>query len=441
MATDDPRPGPLKTPVLRRQLWYLPVLGAGMALLMLRVLLMARLLDVPGFARYSMGLVVATVFCMLGALGLYPLLQRDMPIQLAHGRRRRALLLLAQALLVAAACAALGMLGALLPRAIAGLSGIAFAVAVFNGLSQQAFLVATTESRSAGEPLRYAWQNFGRAVAIVVASAIVAGTTGSPSLVLGVEAVLSLAVSLAIVRRAARRAHLPLALLWRAAARRLSLAPWHTALVFLGISVVASLLTNADRWLGAELLAVEAFGQYAFAATALVLAQAVQSMVSAAVFPMVARRFARAGLVPAFRLAAGTSLGLLAAAAAASVPAYFAAAWAIARWYPAYQASIALLPVLLAVCCLRVSDFWSAFLAASRHERLLLALHSTVALVACGGWLAWAAHSGTVDAPAIAWLALLLTAGSYIAALLASAWSRRAAVPARAAVAFDPSAP
>ncbi|MEJ8837047.1 lipopolysaccharide biosynthesis protein [Ramlibacter sp. AN1133] len=440
MATDET--GAVKTPAMRRQLWYLPVLGAGMALLMLRVLLMARLLDVPGFARYSMGLVVATVFCMLGALGLYPLLQREMPIQLAHGQRRRALLLLAQALLVATGCALVGMLAALLPRAIAGLSGIAFAVAVLNGLSQQAFLVATTESRSAGEPLRYAWQNFGRAVAIVVASGLVAEWTGSPNLVLGVEAALSLAVSFAIVRRAARRARLPLGLLWRAGAARLGRAPWHTALVFLGISIVASLLTNADRWIGAELLAVDGFAQYAFAGTALVLAQAVQSMVSAAVYPLVARRFATAGLASAFRLAATTSLGLLAAAAAASVPVYFAAAWAIARWYPAYQASTALLPVLLAVCCLRVSDFWSAFLAASRHERLLLALHLAVAIVGCGAWLAWAARSGLkVDPQAIAWLALVLGTGSYASALIASAWIRRAAPPVPAVVALDPSAP
>jgi O-antigen/teichoic acid export membrane protein len=235
---------------------------------------------------------------------------------------------------------------------------------------------------------------------------------------------------------------MPLALLWRAGARRLAQAPWHTAVVFLGISVVASLLTNADRWFGAELLAVEGFGQYAFAGTALVLAQAVQSMVSAAVYPMVARRFATEGLAPAFRLAAGTSLGLLAASGAASVPVYFAAAWAIARWYPAYQASVALLPVLLAVCCLRVSDFWSAFLAASRHERLLLALHLAVAVAGCSLWLAWAAHAGMkVDAQAIAWLALLLGAGGYISALVASAWCRRAAAPAPAGVAFDPSAP
>jgi hypothetical protein len=177
-------------------------------------------------------------------------------------------------------------------------------------------------------------------------------------------------------------------------------------------------------------------------ATALVLAQAVQSMVSAAVYPMVARRFATAGLAPAFRLAASTSLGLLAAAAAASVPVYFAAAWAIARWYPAYQEAVALLPVLLAVCCLRVSDFWSAFLAASRHERLLLALHLAVAVAGCALWLAWAARTGMkVDARAIAWLALLLSAGGYISALLASAWSRRAAVPTPSAGAFDPFAP
>ncbi len=413
-----------------RQLWYFPVLGAGMALLMLRVLLMARLLDVPAFGRYSMGLVVATAFCMVGALGLYPLLQRDMPIQLAHGRRRRGLVLLGQALLVATACGLVAALGALLPRAIAGLSGAAFAVAVLNGLSQQVFLVATTESRSAGEPLRYAWQNFGRAAAIVAASGVVAATTGSPVLVLGVEAVLSLAVTVAIVQRATRRACMSAAVLWRAGAGRLARLPWHTAVVFLGISMVATLLANADRWLGAELLPVEGFAQYAFAGTALVLAQAVQSMVSAAVYPMVARRFATAGRDPAFRLAASTSLGLLAAAAAASVPAYFAAAWAIEHWYPTYRAATGLLPILLAACCLRVSDFWSAFLAASRHERLLLALQCVVALVACGAWLAWAASAGAaVNALAIAWLALLLSGGSYVAALLASVCCRRDEAP------------
>lgn len=427
---------------LRAQLWYLPVLGTGMALLLLRVLLMARLLDVPAFAHYSMGLVVASVFCMLGALGLYPLLQRDMPGELARGRRRRALVLLAQCLLVAGGCAALALPAALLPRAIAGLSGLAFAVAVLNGLSQQVFLIATTESRSAGEPLRYAWQNFGRAAAIVLASGLVAAGTGSAFLVLGVEAMLSLAVSFAIVRRAGLRARLPLALLWRAAAGRLARAPWRTALVFLGVSLAASLLANADRWLGAELLPVEAFAHYAFAATAVILAQAVQGMVAAAVYPMVARRFALAGLAPAFRLAAVSSFGLLGAAAAASVPLHYAAAWAIARWYPAYQAAIALLPVLLAVCCLRVSDFWSAFLAASRHERLLLVVHATVAVGGCAAWLAWAARGGMqVDAQAIAWLALLLAAASYAAVLLAALWCRRTDAPAGHPAFPDPSAP
>ena len=100
------------------------------------------------------------------------------------------------------------------------------------------------------------------------------------------------------------------------------------------------------------------------------------------------------------------------------------------------------MPVLLAVCCLRVSDFWSAFLAASRHERLLLALHSSVAFAACGAWLAWAARTGLkVDAHAIAWLALLLNAGSYLSAMIAAAWCRRADAPSRPPAVLGPSAP
>lgn len=412
------------------QLRYLPVLATGLMLLMLRVLIVARVLDVPGFAHYSMGMVVASVFCMLGALGLYPLLQRDMPIQFARGRRRRAMVLLAQSLLVAAACAVVAMVAALLPRAVANLSGAAFIVALLNGLSQQAFLIATAESRSAGEPLRYARQNLWRGLAIVAASAAVAVLTGSASAVLGVEAMISVVMALAIVAGAAGRARMSAPLLCRLALARISRVPWRVASVFLGISTIMTLVANADRWLGAELLPVEEFAQYAFAATSVVLAQATQGMVNAAVYPMVGRRFATVGPLPAYRLAASASLVLLALAMLASVPAYFAAAWAIGWWYPDYRPAIGLLIPLLGVCCLRISDFWSGFLAASGHERRLLAINAGVALFGCGLWFAWrSAMDVRIDPQAIAWLAVLLTSLSYASVAVAATLSRRDGSP------------
>ena len=48
-----------------RQLWYAPVLTLAMGLLLMRNLVMARLLDVPGFAEFSAGLLVSSTFCML----------------------------------------------------------------------------------------------------------------------------------------------------------------------------------------------------------------------------------------------------------------------------------------------------------------------------------------------------------------------------------------
>jgi O-antigen/teichoic acid export membrane protein len=419
-----------------RQLWYLPILGGGMALLMARMLVMARLLDVPSFGHYSMGLLIATLFGMLGCLGLYPLLQRDMPMLLARHRGRRALVLLMQALLVGCACAALlAALGAL-RLTVAGLSGGLLALAVLNGLSQQLFLVVTTESRSAGEPLRYARQHLWRAVAMVATTAAVAAATRDAGAVLATEAVISLAVSGAILLKAAHGRGFHLRLLARAAARQLQRLPWHSALVFLGISATAAVLSNLDRWLGAELLSPEAFGQYAFAGITVLIAQSLQSMVGASLYPMVTRRFALAGPLVAYRLAATVSLGLLAAGAVAGVPAYFAAQWAIARWYPGYAAGAQLLPALLAVAVLRIADFWSTYLAASGNERPLLATSVGVGVAGCALWALAISLRGArpVSAGDIALLALVLSAGTHIAAAVVA---RRASRTAGAAAARE----
>src|SRR6185436_16327389 len=93
-----------------RQLWYLPTLAVAMGLMMLRILFMARRLDLAGFAQFSAGLLVSTTFCMLGCIGLQSMLQRDMPILLARRRARAGLVLMTQAMLVACGCAALALL-------------------------------------------------------------------------------------------------------------------------------------------------------------------------------------------------------------------------------------------------------------------------------------------------------------------------------------------
>jgi O-antigen/teichoic acid export membrane protein len=419
-----------------RQLWYLPLLALAMGLMMARILAMARILDVPGFAGYSAGLLVSTTFCILGCAGLHSLLQRDMPIMAARGRLRRALVLMAQAILVACCCAACALILPLFGASGMGLPSAALAVAIIHGLSQQLFLVVTVESRSLGDPLRYSLQNLWRAIAVTVASTSVAAATGSAVSALAAEAVISLVLAGAIMARIGRNTGISPLTLLGAAQRGWRRVPWHAAAVFLGISLGGSALTNADRWMGASLLTVGEFGQYAFAGVVVLVAQSAQSMLNASVYPLLARRYALSGQAAAFALSARVSLTVLAFSAAAAIPAHWAISAAVQRWYPAYQGSLAILSLILAVSVLRISDFWSSFLMICGYERRLLVLHLTVGCAVAAAWGAMLAgrgleHAGLAD---FAWLALLLSLGVHGAAAIAATAAHRTgavAVPAR----------
>ncbi|HVZ37581.1 MAG TPA: hypothetical protein VG963_34405, partial [Polyangiaceae bacterium] len=60
-----------------------------MALMLARTLVIARLLEVRDFGEFSAGLLVSNMLGMLGCVGAYPLLQRDLPVLMARHRARR----------------------------------------------------------------------------------------------------------------------------------------------------------------------------------------------------------------------------------------------------------------------------------------------------------------------------------------------------------------
>jgi O-antigen/teichoic acid export membrane protein len=416
--------------------WYLPVLGTAMALMMLRMLVMARVMDITGFADYSAGLLTSTTFCMLGCMGLQSLLQRDMPIMIARGRARRALVLMGQAMLVACGCAAVAVAAPLLAT-VTGVPSWLLAIGILHGLSQQLFLVVTIESRSRGDPLQYALQNLWRALAVVASGAAIGVTTHSASWALAVEAVTSLGLASSILARILNRHALACGRLLRLMHRGWHRVRWPAAFVFLGISLVASAVFNVDRWLSAALLSQQDFAQYAFAGVVVLVAQSTQSMVSASVFPALGRRFALVGESAAYMLSARVSLGVLAVSALAALPAYLLAKMAVLRWYPAYEDALSILWLVFAVGVLRVSDFWSSFLMVCGYERRLLLLHVCVGGVVCALWTAAVLRPGAASLrPSdFAWLALLLAlgihAGTAIAATLANRYAA-AALPAEA---------
>lgn len=404
-----------------RELWYAPLLALAMGLMLARLLLMARWLDLPAFASYSAALLVSSSFCMLVCLGLQPMLQRDLPMLIVRRRERRGVTLAAQCAIVAIGCAGLGVLASAAGVAAAGLSPTLFALGVLHGLSQQLFVVATVDSRSRGRPLRFAAENFGRAALILMCGWAAAAVTRSPTWVLLVEALLSTAIAASLLSRQLRRPALPCGAAWRIALRRLPAVRWNSALALLAVSAIAFVLINIDRWVAAQWLSPRHFALYAFAWTLLMVAQSTQVIVASALYPLLARRFAEAGVKTAFGLSARASLGLLAAAGAAAAPVWWMLDAAIARWFEDYSQARSLLAPFLLVAALRVSDFWSSFLLVVGRETRLLVLQLAAAAVALPVWWGLVAATGAQDLGRVALLAVVLGCAGYVACA-AAAW-------------------
>ena len=409
-----------------RQLWYVPVLSFAMGLMLVRTLVIAHLLDLSGFAQFSGGLLVSSTFCMLACLGLQPLLQRELPVQIVRHREIAGQVLIAQCLLVAFGCAVLGLLATLTGFSVAGLGSNGMALGVLHGLSQQSFLIATLESRSRGEPLRFAMQNLWRSIALLGVGPAVAVATGSAPWVLGAEAVVSLVLTQGFLRTVLGRTSLTTGFVYRLALRRLRQVSWSSALALLGVSVTGFMSINADRWFAAELLMPTAFAQYAFGWIILIVAQSVQAVCNASIFPVLARKFANYGGAETFRVCARISVALLLISTMAAAPILWVLDLTIVSWFPAYTESRVLLPAFLFIAILRVSDFWSSFLLIAGLERRLLIINILMITFASSAWVAWAQPwSEGIGVTHFAVLGSLLALMSYISALLYAWYAAR----------------
>jgi O-antigen/teichoic acid export membrane protein len=411
-----------------RQLWYAPVLTLAMGLMMARMLIMARLLDVRSFAQFSAGLLVSSTFCMFGCLGLQSMLQREWPVNVIRGQERRGLIRAAQCNLLALTCVAAGLLAAAFGLSPARIPPQLLAVGVLHGLSQQVFLIATVESRSRGEALRFSQQNLLRALAVLAAGAAVAVLTGSGVATLGMEALISITISAGVFQRAVRRAAFRTCEIYDLAVRRMRYVQWSSAITLMAVMGVSFILLNADRWVAADQLGAERFAHYSFAWIVLMLAQSVQAVINASLYPMLARRFARGGRVEAFRACVLASVGMLILGAVCAAPLWLALGLGIVRWFPMYQDTMYLLPWFLFVAVIRVSDLWSSYLLIVGREAPLLAINVASAVAAIAAWAAlirpW--ERSQLLPYDVALLAVLLTIVSYAAAV-GLAWRARVA--------------
>ena len=389
-----------------------------MAIMFVRTLLAARLLDVSEFGMFGIGMLVSNSFCMLGCLGFYMLLQRDLPMLIAKGQGRRGLIIMNQTLLLTA-----GSFVGLLPLSFAGLFSVTssfFVVSLLNGFAQQVFLVVTLHSRSHGRSIRFAVDNLLRSIGVVVAIGLGAWLTGSALLMLLVEASVTLVMSVWIYAVIQREAPTKLAGLLRVSIRSIRNIRWVSPFTLLAASVAGFLMLNGDRWLAASLLSHEDFAMYAFAGIVLLLAQSMQSVINVSVFPHLAQTYAVVGKASAGFKAIRFSILALNIFILLSAIAYFPVGYAIEVFFPKFAGARELVAFFLAVAALRMSDFLTSYLIISGQERQLLIINILTIIISFVIWFVYSGFDLSEIRPvSIAWLAVLMAALSYLGCLLA----------------------
>jgi len=356
-----------------RQLWYVPVLALALGMMFARIPLAARVLDVPEFGLFSVGMLLSSSFCMLGCLGFYVLLQRDLPMLIAKRRRIRGAVMLRQTLLLAVAGFA-----CLLPLSFVSffsVSPIFFAVSLFNGLSQQMFLVVTLQSRSEGQSMRFAAENLGRAIAVIFVVGLSGMLSGDAAVMLFAEAMITLVISTEIFFALCRQRGLSSVALWFVAARGLIRVRWATPLTLLITGVVGFVTMNGDRWLAAALLGHDQFALYAFAGIVLLLAQSVQSLLNVSIFPHLAHSYVLSGKLTTGRKALHYTAIVLAISLCLSFPAYWLTGYAIDVLFPNYGMSMQFLGWFFLIAALRMADSLTSFLLISGNEAWLLTIN------------------------------------------------------------------
>ncbi len=406
-----------------RQALYAPVLALAMGLMLVRLLVMARMLDVGAFADYSAALLVASAVTMAGSFGLYYKLSRSLPILLFHNNENEAAILLTQTIVGSLAVGIVAL--SLVPvwSSFSNLSAPLFLAGFLNGIAQQLFLVVTAVSRSRGRTLDFSIENLVRSIGIILAIVPIAALVPSAVTVVVAEAVVSAIISLAILMRTVPSALRPTLVVAKSAIRQLSSLDWGAILALLGVSVISFLSTNVDRWFALEILDKAGFAEYAFAWTIMVVALSVQAVVNASVFPFIARRYAAHGLDRAWRISAVVSFGMLLACCFVAIPGSVIASYAVPALFPKYGGAVVLVAPLAIAASFRMADFWSSFLIIAGLERFALVANIASVCVGVSGWFFWTGNDG-FSAAEMAWLALIIAMLNFVFTALASLLGR-----------------
>lgn len=407
---------------------YTPLLGLSAALSFIKLLLYARFVDADAFGELSQILLISSLFCVVGSLGIELLAHRELPKLFARRRFRRACTLILSGLYVTTTTALAGsVIGILASVHLLGVYWLIPAAGLLHGWAQQGFLLSLIESRSRLDMMRYAKHTLCRTILTISAgTAALYGGLGVVGAVLA-ETSVTLLIFFYLIPTTTRASGLQLATQLHLAAKRLAKIDWRASTTLLTNSLVSFFSFGIDRWLAATYLTLSQFGHYSFAWMALAAAQSAQFLLNAGIFPLLAHREALHPGGGARKLTIAVSTTLLVAGAALALALFPIAQAAITRFYPQHLDALPLLMPLVLAAVFRISDFWSSYLIIIKRERIVLMIQATALLTSTGGWAAWALTRGIAPTPySFGILALSTAVLSFIALAAATLFLKKA---------------
>lgn len=396
---------------------YVPVLVTAMIIMFFRALLAARLLDISEFGLYVVGMLVSNSFSLIGCFGFYWLLQRDLPMFIAKGRRVRGSIVLRQTLILT-----LIVFVSFLPLSLIGLfsvSPVFFAISLLNGFAQQFFLVVSLQSRSEGQSTRFAIDNLYRAVAVLAMITLGGWITGTAFSMLLIEAVVTILVAVRVCASIYSSETIGRKVLWICATRALPRVRWGAPLTLMIMGIVSFAMQNGDRWIAASLLGIDEFALYGFAGIVMIAALSLQSVINVSLFPMLAKTYALNGNIKASRDAIRYSVIALVGAILLSVPAYYSINYATETFFPEFSLIREFLFLFLISSSLHVSNILTSYLIISKRERIVLGINVCSIGSCMAGWFLFIRLEMTeVSALSIAWLTTSIALLNFFGCLL-----------------------
>lgn len=370
-----------------RNSMYAPILGVAAVILLAKSVAYASILPVEQFGELNQLLLVVSYAVAFGGLGMHSLAQKRLPLLHLEGDEQAVV----QQLGVTIACfliigVPMSAIGVLVLADRHGMDGYVIPAVVLLSVAQYLFTLFLVDVRSEMKFVRHATLSLIRAAAVLLGGLVAAVLTQDPTVVLLVEALTTGLIAYLALTRVRRMALSAL----MAQPSRLSavfgtLLPQALRLLWLnGLMVI---VFSLDRVFGVALLSAHEYGLYSLGLTTLLVFENLQSIVSVAAWPILARRVGVGDRIGAFAAARSWAGFTIVICMLVYVPVAYWTEDILHAVLPKYAESADVVRVLALAGILRLSDFFSMVSILCDQEQVLIRRLTLVAAVFASGYV------------------------------------------------------